>query len=70
MMRGVFNNKVSFGKETRKGIVPNGGAVRNEKSLSEGSAKENVYGVGIGEEEADGKERTCARDGTVCENAD
>ena len=70
MMRGVFDNKVSFGKETRKGIVPNGGTVRNKEGLSEGSAKENIYGVSIGEEEADGKERTCARDGTVCENAD
>ena len=70
MMRGVFNDKVSFGKETRKGIVPNGGTVRNEKSLSEGSAKEYVYSKGVGEEETDGKERTCARDGTVCESAD
>ena len=70
MMRGVFDNKVSFGKETRKGIVPNGGAVRNKESLSEGSAKEYVYSKGVGEEEANGKEGTCARDGTVCENAD
>ena len=68
MMWGVFNNKQSFGKETGKGIVPNGGAVRNKESLSEGSAKEYVYGKGVGEEGASGDERTCARDGTVCES--
>jgi hypothetical protein len=33
MMRGVFNNEVSFGKETEEGIVPIWGAVRNEESL-------------------------------------
>jgi hypothetical protein len=69
-MWGVFNNKQGFGKETRKGIVPNGGAVRNKEGLSEGSAKEYVYSKGVGEEEADRKEGTCARDGTVCESAD
>jgi hypothetical protein len=42
MMRGVFNNKESFGKETEKGIVPNWGTVRNEECLSEGSAKEHI----------------------------
>jgi hypothetical protein len=35
-MRGVFNNKQSFRKETGKGIVPIWGAVRNEESLSKG----------------------------------
>jgi hypothetical protein len=33
MIRGVFNNKVSFGKETGKGIAPIWGTVRNEESL-------------------------------------
>ena len=69
MMRGVFNNKGSFGKETEKGVVPNGGAVRNKEGLSEGSAKEYVCSKGVREEEANRKEGTCARDGTVCENA-
>jgi hypothetical protein len=42
MMRGVFNNEISFQKETGKGIVPIWGTVQNEESLSKGSVEEYI----------------------------
>jgi hypothetical protein len=70
MMGGVLNNKEGFGKVTRKGIVPSSGAVRNEECLSERSAEEYIYDVGIWEAEEGRDQIYCTRDGTLGENAD
>jgi hypothetical protein len=70
MMGGVHNYKESFGKVTRKGVVPISDAVRNEECLSERSAKEYIYDGSVWKEEEGRDQSYCTRDGTVCENAD